>query len=278
MRSEADTLRTLALEVTPEDRRETLIGLLTGLDTGGAEWLDTHFASLPRRVGRQLIPTGVHTIGRHTVNLGRYRICDAAAAAMLSGATPSAGDDFLERLYQQGDAEERRMILSALPFCNAGASGSRLLVEAHRSNDEVIFATGLLDSDFPALVLEDEDYANVVLKAAFLDVAPERLYGVASRATVRLSRMLLDFMAEREAAGRPLWPGSLEIACFAPCPGVVSRIAGDLWHGGDRRRLAAARAATVLPRPAIVDSARERVDVEAVPAIRAMLSDLLASP
>ncbi|MCA9322231.1 MAG: hypothetical protein KDB53_15935, partial [Planctomycetes bacterium] len=88
--------------------------------------------------------------------------------------------------------------------------------------------------------------------------------------------MLLEFMSEREAAGRPVWSGSLELAAHAPCPGVVDRVRGELWHGDDARRSVAVRAAVVLAsgphRASIDDVIRLRAQRERRPALKAMLT------
>ena len=80
--------------------------------------------------------------------------------------------------------------------------------------------------------------------------------------------MLLDFMSEREAAGRPVWAPSLELAAHAPCPGVLARTIGELWSGVDRRRLAAARSARVLKREELAPRLRERLEHELLAQVR----------
>lgn len=266
MTPESTTLDVLVVDTLDEAVAERLAQQRGKREAEGDGWFDVWFASLPRKIGREGLPARRVTIGEGTVDLGSYRVCDLAAAILIRDS--SLDDDAVATLYYQGDAEERRMVLKALALLETSSASAPLLVEAHRTNDQVIFEAAIADSDLPARVLSDDDYANAVLKAAFVDIETARMIGIGRRATTDLSRMLLEFMTEREAAGRPVWPGSLEVAAHAPCPGVADRVLGDLWHGMDRRRLAAARAASTLATDAVRETVKQRLDVEPVEAIR----------
>ena len=96
-------------------------------------------------------------------------------------------------------------------------------------------------------------------------------FEAAPEAGVNLSAKL----REREAAGRTVWAGTLEFAAYAPGPGVEARILGDLWHGSDRRRLGAARAARVLKTPRILEEVRTRIARELHAPVKVALEAVL---
>lgn len=243
----------------------------------GAAFLRVHLAALPRRIGRERATGGIVLLESGVAVVAEsLRLCDLAAADLLEAAGVASDAEILQELWTGGDAEERCMLLKALPFLAPGEHAVRLLREAHRSNDAAIFQAGFADGDLAAFVLDDDDYARALLKAAFVDLPLERLLGAERRATTSLSRMLLDFMSEREAAHRPVWAGSLELAAHAPCPGVLARVAGDVWSGVDARRLSAAKAAAILAAPALVPSLADRLPLERHPAVRAALEHALA--
>jgi hypothetical protein len=255
------------------DARKRFAELRRSVEEGGFPALEVRFPALVRCVGRGFpFPDG--GIEGNAADLAWWRTCDLAAAVLLTGLGPD--DAELRRLNSQGDAEERRMLLRSLPFLPSAPVIAELLQDAHRSNDGFLFAAGLLDSDLPARLLDDEAYDRVVLKVAFLDLPASRLLGIERRARPRLSAMLLDFMSEREAAGRPVWTDSLPVAALAPVPGVHARCLGDLWHGSDDRRSAAARALVLLGPEAARASFEERRPFERDPAVCAILDSGLA--
>lgn len=242
----------------------------TGAKDKGFAHLEIHFASLPRRAGQDLLAgPAPENLDEGVVDLRGWRRCDIAAALVL-GETPPTADE-LWKLYTNGDAEERRMVLRTLPFRAVDQVTKRLLVEAHRTNDEAIFISAFADSDLPARALDDDDYNRGVLKAAFIDLPLARLLRCRTRANAELTSMLLDFMTEREAAMRPVWHGSLELGAHAPAGGLSYKISGDLWSGVDARRLDAARAAVIVDDETVKASAALRHDVEPRADVRRLL-------
>ena len=249
---------------------------------GDASALEIYLASLPRKLGRDHPLSGRLELERQ-VDLATFRSCDLGAALLLLENLDSLPWDLpLSHLFFQGDAEERRMILRSLAIVDpeGKAGGLLLLGEAHRSNDQVLFEVGLLDSDLAASILPMEDFNNAILKASFVDLPAERLYGWEKRANPELSRILLDFMAEREAAQRPVWPDSLQVAAHAPVPGVIPRILASLWSGVDSERLRGAQAFRIaraacdegeLWRSALDQARKERLELETLEPIRRLL-------
>ncbi len=219
---------------------------LSDASTAPRGWLERKLASLPRKVGRRLLPPARILVGASLVEQGSFRACDAATAVLLGRFTP-AGEGLVE-LYFGGDAEERRMILKALPTLPRldARVAVRLIEEAHRTNDLTIFEAGVLDSDLPARVLDQDAYNRIVVKIAFLDLPSARLLGHERRANPGLSKTLLDFHAERDVAGRPVWAGTLPLAARAPVPGLEDRVETDRLHKDTARRGPAVLARSIL--------------------------------
>ncbi|HGY89734.1 MAG TPA: hypothetical protein ENK43_01030 [Planctomycetes bacterium] len=261
--------------------KEAFDWLSARIATQGPSALTTFFASLPRRAGRVFLhlrdePNDSPSVGWHA-----FRACDLAAVHTLAAHVPEGLETQVLELFEHGDAEERRMILRALHALAVGPWTETLLLSAHRCNDAVLFEAAMADGDLPARVLGDEDYNRMILKAAFMDLPLDRFPGWEERANPDLSTSLLEFMTEREAAGRPIWADSLRLAVRAPVPGVLDRLRGDLWHGDDGRRLGAVRAALdfrlTTSDEALEESLRLRQSLEPSDEIRRALKTALGS-
>ncbi|MCA9322414.1 MAG: EboA domain-containing protein, partial [Planctomycetes bacterium] len=150
----------------PAEVQANLNDLLAKLDAKGSDFLSTHFASLPRRLGRQALEPVEETF--ESVDWRSHRRCDLGALHLLRAAR--LDDEALIALFGAGDFEERRMILKALQCLPMSPVGTRLLQEAHRQNDQQLFEAGFADGDLAARVLDDDDYNRFVLKAAFIDL------------------------------------------------------------------------------------------------------------
>jgi hypothetical protein len=269
--------RRLLEDALSADARGSLAELEDKARKGGAAWLDVHFASLPRKIGRETLRGGITSEAEVSIVAESYRLCDLAAALVIDAGGIAGEAEAIEQLYFRGDHEERRMTLKALPFLPITEASRRLLQEAHRTNEEPIFLAGFADQNLPARALDDDDYARGILKAAFIDLDLDRLLGAETRTSPGLSKMLLDFMSEREAAHRPVWAGSLPLCAHAPCPGVRAKVTGDLWSGVDARRLAAARAVAIMGADSFADEIAARLEVERHEPTRAALSALAAN-
>jgi len=232
-------LEDLLVAAVPVSTLDVRGEFLDRLEREGPSFLEVHLAALPRKAGRDYLAPELARAGEASVALGALRACDLVAADLLIHLPDP--ETRIETLYFQGDAEERRMVLRALPFLSPGDHVVRLMEEAHRTNDEVLFAAGNLDSDLATRLLSDAAYNRVVLKCAFLGEPKERLQGWADRGNPELSLTLFDFMSERQAAGRDVWPDTGPLCALAP------------------------------------ESLRERAGSEEDPTLRAALNELLQS-
>ena len=167
------------------------------------------------------------------------------------------------------------MVLTSLPLLDLPVDDAvrSLLLAAHRSNDQVLFESGLLDHDLAARALTTPDFDNVVLKVAFLSLPLARLVGWEGRAHEGLTGKILDFADERTAAGRPIWEDGLQLAARTPMPGVRERVLADLEHLDVERRRAAVRAALRLGHePAVAAALERRRASESDPGLRDLLA------
>ena len=242
--------------------------------------LPATWAGLARRMGRRGLAGTLSRAGA-TVDLAAWRRCDAAGFLLLHRADP-IDDATLVDLYVRGDLEERAILLRAMalrPLCPAT---SRLLDEVQRTNVVAHLEAACLDHDLLVRALDGgllsrHRFDRLVLKVAFNDLPLARLHGVVDRPGPELSRMLQGLATEREAAGRSVWRDTTRLCAGAPVPGTVARVLGGLEHGDAGLRLAAADALGRLHRTDLLPFARERLDREDRPEVRAALERVLAS-
>ncbi|GAA2740660.1 hypothetical protein GCM10009868_03650 [Terrabacter aerolatus] len=117
----------------------------------------------------------------------------------------------VRRLYDHGDAAERRAVLLALPALDAldrpaaiGDGALPIVRDALRTNDTRLVAAAV--GPYAATHLDDDTWRQAVLKVLFTGVPVEQVAGLADRADDELARMVRDYAAEREAAGRVVPP------------------------------------------------------------------------
>jgi hypothetical protein len=249
--------------------------------SGGAAEFAVLLPGLARTLGRAPLGGGVTTLEDGSarpprVDLDRWRVCDAAG--VLLAAAARLGDDALVDLWLHGDLEERTILLRALSVRPVTAATVRLLEEVQRTNVVLHFEAAVCDSNLPARAAAlapsgREGFQRLILKAAFLDLAAERLFDAGDFASSELSRMLQDLATEREAAGRAVWNGTNRLIAQAPVAGTLARLAGGLEHGDDRVRLSAAEGLAILAAhngaaAGLRAFARERLEREPRAAVR----------
>ncbi|MDG4864747.1 EboA domain-containing protein [Streptomyces sp. T-3] len=159
------------------------------------------------------------------------RRCGAAhaeAARVLLLRTAHANPATLTRLYQQGTADERRAVLTALPALVKGPEALPLTEDALRTNDTRLVAAAV--GPYAAAHLDPHAWRHAVLKCLFTGVPVDAVADLAerARADAELARMLGDYAGERTAAGRPV-PADLHrvLALTAPAPTGPTTPAGQ---------------------------------------------------
>ncbi|SFB58710.1 Sugar phosphate isomerase/epimerase [Amycolatopsis marina] len=159
------------------------------------------FPAVGRKVGRSALRPELDPDG-----LVHGTVDDLARARLLAVLGESLSPDRLPgevtALYRYGDAAERRGVLRALHLLpDTVADAGRALVEdALRTNDLRLVAAAL--GPFAARCLDAHAWRHGVLKCLFVGVPLAAVSGLAERADGELVRMVADYAAEREAAGR----------------------------------------------------------------------------
>ncbi|MDQ2075259.1 EboA domain-containing protein [Marinimicrobium sp. ABcell2] len=115
-------------------------------------------------------------------------------------------EDF-ESLFRFADEGETCALYRSLPLLPKGERFVWRAAEACRTNMLTVFEAVALDSPFPVNHFDDTAWHQLVIKALFLDLPLYRIAGLDSRMTPELTRMALDWAAERASAGRPFHMG-----------------------------------------------------------------------
>ncbi|AMW13843.1 hypothetical protein A4E84_32690 [Streptomyces qaidamensis] len=153
------------------------------------------FPAVGRRCGR-----GVLTA------LPEWLTEDAARTVLLLALPPhDAGlPPEVVSCYHDGDAEERRAVLRALPLLDAGDGGLPLVEDALRSHDTRLVAAAV--GPYAARRLPPGPWRHAVLTCLFTGVPLTAVAGLERRLDAELVRMLHDLAREQRAAGRPVPP------------------------------------------------------------------------
>lgn len=132
---------------------------------------------------------------------------DAVRVLILHAAR--ADEKTATRVYDRGDAAERRAVLRALPHLDLGPGAVPLVEDALRTNDTRLVAAAL--GAYAAEHLGAHAWRQAVLKCLFTGVPADEIAGLAERAAGdgELARMLTDYARERTAAGRAV-PADLD--------------------------------------------------------------------
>ncbi len=199
-------LRDWALEACPEENRLWLHQSLRRIESLDERELALLFSGAGRRLGHELV--GEHLEACNTsywtaADLGRV----AALVSSLSASPVSRHRAVTEDLYFRGAASEKRAVLLALPLLSEAQLHLELAVEACRTNTVSVFSVIACENQFPVRHFDERAFNQLVLKTIFLDLDVHRVVGVTGRLTPLLQQNLLDFRAERQAAGRAVPPG-----------------------------------------------------------------------
>ncbi|WP_410815469.1 EboA domain-containing protein [Micromonospora sp. 050-3] len=183
--------------MTPDSLRAALGGV------PDPDWLDTALRRVtiePTAITR-LFPAAGRRCGRAALPDAPGWTADDAARVLLLTSLPADHAAYAERLYQHGDAAERRAVLRALPLLPIGADGVALLHDAIRTNDTRLVAAALGPY---ARHLDQAAWRQAVLKCVFSGVPLANVADLDTRADSELTAMLAALAAERHAAGREL--------------------------------------------------------------------------
>jgi hypothetical protein len=110
----------------------------------------------------------------------------------------------MESAFRFADEGELCALYRSLAhFPDAGRFTQRAR-EGCRTNMRSVFEAAACDTPYPFLWFDEPSFNQCVLKAIFIGVPVARIFGLERRLNPELSRMALDFAAERRSAGRPV--------------------------------------------------------------------------
>ncbi|MGA4538683.1 EboA domain-containing protein [Uniformispora flossi] len=203
---------------------ELELGFRKAARAGSARWpaeaAQAAVAAGPARQ-RAVFASAGRACGRARIAAWPSWTCDDAARLLLLdvfvGAVPPCdAAALLRRLYDRGDAHERRAVLRALPYLPTAAASvplTRSLAEdALRTNDHRLVAAALGPCGY---ALEPAAWRQGVLKCVVLGLPLTAVTGLDDRADRELASMLDDFVREREAAGRSVPPEIAPLTALA---------------------------------------------------------------
>ncbi|MGH3168857.1 MAG: EboA domain-containing protein, partial [Trebonia sp.] len=166
--------------------------------------------ALPRRFAAAGRGCGRGSLEAADPRLNGWSVDDAARFALIDALRLPAGRlaEELSALYAHGDSSERRAILRALEFTEAGDQFLPLVSDALRCNEAQLI--GVAMGPYAARYLGQPAWRHGVLKCVFLSLPLAVVAGLDHRADAEVARMLAAFAHERIAAGRDvpadIWP------------------------------------------------------------------------
>jgi hypothetical protein len=172
------------------------------------------FSTLSRKVGRS--PLALSDVekalaegARAGWKPGSWTI-DQAARTRLVLALPvedEAGYRLsLDRLFEDADHGELVTLYQALPLLPHPSFHRARAREGIRSNMKTVFEAVALRNPYPAEMLDEAAWNQLVLKCLFVGSTLLFVDGLDERANRTLARMLSDYAHERWAAGRSVSP------------------------------------------------------------------------
>jgi hypothetical protein len=224
-----------------------LRGVIADVEMGvkGAD-VAAAFAEAGRRVGRQRL-TGVLPADPEepVAILDAWSADDAARVALLLALAAGRPDDvvrIVSELYETGDGREKAAIVRALVFLPDAHRFVPVALDCGRTHDLVLYRALACGNGFPALFYSEREFNAFAMKSVFVGVSAAEVLGLPQRLNPELSRMALDYVDERESAGRPVPPSVWDLIGPRPPVGAVGRLIGYLNHSVSEHRVGCARA------------------------------------
>ena len=108
----------------------------------------------------------------------------------------------VEPLLRRGEQGEQISLLRMASILPGPARFVDVAIDLCRTNSVDVFEAIACDNPFVRDHFPELNYNQVVLKAVFMEVAVDRIVGLAQRVNDEMVRMATDFGDERSAAGR----------------------------------------------------------------------------
>ena len=108
----------------------------------------------------------------------------------------------LEQIITAADVEEAIAFYQTLPLLPHPEKFQLRAAEGIRTNMTSVFKAIAHDNSYPANYLDDLAWNQMVLKALFVGISLQPIYGLSQRNNPQLAQMLIDYAHERLAAKR----------------------------------------------------------------------------
>ena len=178
---------------------------------------------------------------------------DQAARILLVLASHRGDDErfaaSLDRILAAAEIGEQIALLRGLPLYPAPQRIMHRAAEGVRSAMQPIFEAVAHRNPYPLEQFSEAQWNQMVVKTLFIDSRLWPIQGLDTRRNPDLARMLIDYAAERRAAGRAISPELWR--CVAPFAGEaeVATLTEILRAGTDAERKGAALALKECPLP-----------------------------
>lgn len=193
----------------------------TGLE---AEWLERAFwaaeggagsiafraayAGSARRLGARAHEPFVAPASLSAHTRPHWTLVDVVRVTLLSRALEVAPEadqpQVVVTLFDGGEIGEQESLLRTLSLLPEAERFASAGLNACRTNATRVFAALACENPFPASVMPDAGFNQMVLKAMFMELSVRRIERLGARITPELKRMVEGFASERRAAGRPV--------------------------------------------------------------------------
>ncbi|HEY7884158.1 MAG TPA: EboA domain-containing protein [Cellvibrionaceae bacterium] len=186
------------------------------------------FAKASRYAKRQPLSQQTEIDGLNTRDWSQLELL---RIGLLLARNDLASADFaqqFERLFRFADEGETCALYRALPLLPDGQRFVWRAAEGCRTNMQSVFNAVALDSPYAVRYFDETAWQQLVMKALFTEADIHRIVGLDGRLSAELTRMALDFAAERNSAGRGLIPG-FWLILGAHHTAAVGQLAAQCW-------------------------------------------------
>ena len=170
-------------------------------------------ALVPRTLGRtvlELSPADLATADavRPNWNPSGWRLDEAARVLLVLATAPSAfgTTPFLRAVLAPAALPERIALLRGLPLYSDPAAALSVAQDGIRSAIAPVFEAVAHHNPYPAEQFDETGWNQMVLKALFIGSTLAPVQGLVERGNPTLVDIMLDYAAERWAAGRTVSP------------------------------------------------------------------------
>jgi len=193
---------------------------------GERDALFAAYTNAPKHTGRDLLqlPVSERAALASTAPgtfFDRWTGDDAGRAVLLLTLAEHVGADQFAtaaiECYERGDSREQQSWLKALPLLPGSERFLSVAIDACRTNILPQFESIACENPYPERYFPELNFNQLVLKAMFNGISLARIVGLSGRLNSELSRMALDYAAERRAAGRSV-PLDLALALTKDAP------------------------------------------------------------